>query len=101
MKGAYVGLCLPIKSIAARVAILPRTASSASITCQARSIAGLDGNSVRMDRLLLRFENSKHFSLQNRYRPVNSLQVKDKGAKLKTRSSYRPVRTVQNLPVML
>src|SRR3954451_8881961 len=63
--GANVGLCLPINSIAARVATLPRTASFASITCQARLISCLDGYSVRMDRLVLSARNLEHLSLTN------------------------------------
>ena len=60
-----MGLCLPIKSIAARLATLPRTASFASITCHARLISCWDGNSVRMDRLLLSARKLEHFSLAN------------------------------------
>src|SRR5690242_6978592 len=65
MDGAQVGLCLPIRSMAARLATLPRTASFASITCQARTISCLDGISVRMDRLLLSARKLEHFSLTN------------------------------------
>src|SRR3954451_20638875 len=63
--GANVGLCLPINSIAARLATLPRTASFASITCQARLMSCLDGYSVRMDRLILFARNVEHLSLAN------------------------------------
>src|ERR1700722_9628181 len=47
-----MGLCLPISSIAALVATLPTTASSASITCHWRGIAFFVGNSVLIDTLL-------------------------------------------------
>src|SRR5580658_7091760 len=47
-----MGLCLPISSIAALLATLPTTASSASITCHWRGIAFLVGNSVLIDTLL-------------------------------------------------
>src|SRR5258706_15110638 len=52
MNGVYEGLVLPMSSIAALVASLPRTISWASMTCHCRAMPFLDGNSVLIDTRL-------------------------------------------------
>src|ERR1039458_5881409 len=57
-----MGLVLPISSMAALLAILPKIASWASITCHCRIMPSLDGNSVLIDtrlQLFLELQNTK------------------------------------------
>src|ERR1035441_2294272 len=57
-----MGLVLPISSMAALLAILPKIASCASITCHCRIMPSLEGNSVLIDtrlQLFLELQNIK------------------------------------------
>src|ERR1017187_5159838 len=57
-----LGLVLPIRIMAALLAILPKIASWASITCHCRIMPSLDGNSVLIDtrlQLFLELQNIK------------------------------------------
>ena len=45
-KGVYVGLCLPVRTRAMRLASRPRTWPSASTTCQVRSTSAFFANVV-------------------------------------------------------
>src|ERR1017187_181790 len=108
-----MGLVLPIRIMAALLAILPKIASWASITCHCRIMPSLDGNSVLIDtrlQLFLELQNIKlteiRGSLSNRVtglrraadHPSIRLRVQHVGAETRRKRGRRNNLEVGSYP---